>query len=198
MEWQRETIGIERIGGRAKIADYSGLGTGKTDHLVTGMGSKNIGKYFVAANISYFAIGQQDDSKHSRGEWTCAVSRPFKGSLSAVGEIYGDSRLDEMNVSFATSTWALTYRVNRKLVLDAGAVIGFTAGLGTPGNAALWESHTHLELCTGPTIFRPRVFNGCRRKSNRENIGTRSACRAPASPAFCGRSGTGSRPAAGT
>jgi hypothetical protein len=55
----------------------------------------------------------------------------------AVAEIYGDSRLDEMNVSFATSTWALTYGVNRKLVLDAGAVIGFTSGLGTPGNAAL-------------------------------------------------------------
>jgi hypothetical protein len=63
MEWQRETIGIERIGGRAKIADYSGLGSGKTDHFVTVMGSKNIGKYFVPANISYFAIGQQDDSK---------------------------------------------------------------------------------------------------------------------------------------
>jgi hypothetical protein len=63
MEWQRETIGIERIGGRAKIADYSGHGSGKTDHFVTVMGSKNIGKYFVPANISYFAIGQQDDSK---------------------------------------------------------------------------------------------------------------------------------------
>jgi hypothetical protein len=108
------------IGGRAKIADCSGLGTGKTHHFVTVMGSKNIGKCFVPANISYFAIGQQDDSKHSRGEWTCAVSRPLQGSLAAVAEIYGDSRLDEMNVSFATSTWALTYGVNRKLVLDAG------------------------------------------------------------------------------
>ena len=120
MEWQRETIGIERIAGRAKIAGDSGLGTGKTDHFVTVMGSKNIGKCFVPAIISYFAIGQQDDSKHSRGERRCAVSRPLKGSLSAVAEIYGDSRLDEMNLSFATSTWALTHRVNRKPVLGAG------------------------------------------------------------------------------
>ena len=125
-----------------KIADYSGLGTGKTGHFVTVMGGKNIGEYFVLANISYFALGQQDDSQHSRGEWTCAVSRPLRGSLSA-GEIYGDSRLEEMNVSFATSTWALTCGVNRKLVLDA-AVIGFTSGPGTPGNAAFvgitWNS----------------------------------------------------------
>jgi hypothetical protein len=72
MEWQRETIGIERIGGRAKIADYSGLGTGKTDHFVTVMGSKNIGEYLLA-NISYFAIGQQDDSRY----WTQGRDRIY-------------------------------------------------------------------------------------------------------------------------
>jgi hypothetical protein len=33
-------------------------------------------------------------------------------------------------------TWALTYGVNRKLLLDAGAAMGFNSGLGTPGNAA--------------------------------------------------------------
>jgi hypothetical protein len=153
MEWQRETIGIERIGGRAKIADYSGLGTGKTNHFVTVMGSKNIGKYFVLANISYFAIGQQDNSKHSRGEWTLAVSRPLKGSLSAVGEIYGHSRLREMNVPFTTSTWALTYGVNRTLVLDAGAVVGFTSGPGAPGNAAF----VGIMYAFG-TLYRPHHF----------------------------------------
>ena len=152
MEWQPETIGIERIGGRAKIADYSGLGTGKTDHFVIVMGSKNIGKYFVPANISYFAIGQPDNSKHSRGEWTFAVSRRLKSSLSA-GEIYGDSRLDEMNVPFTTSTWALTCGVNRKLVLDAGAVIGLTSGLGPPGNAAF----VGITYAFG-TLYRPHHF----------------------------------------
>jgi len=178
MEWQRQTIGIGLIDGRAKIADYSGLGTGKTDHFVTVMGSKNRGEYLVLANISYFALGQQDDSKHGRGEWTCAVSRPLRGSLSE-GEIYSDSRLEEMNVFFATSTWALTCGVNRKLVLDA-AVIGFTSGPGTPGNAGFVGITYAFGTLYGPTIFRPRVFNGCRRKGNRENIGTRSACHAPA------------------
>jgi hypothetical protein len=29
----------------------------------------------------------------------------------------------------------------------------------------LWESPTHLELCTGPAIFRQEVFNRFRRKA---------------------------------
>jgi hypothetical protein len=50
-------------------------------------------------------------------------------------------------------TWALTYGVNRKLLMDAGAAMGFNSGLGTPGNAAF----VGITYAFG-TLYRPHHF----------------------------------------
>jgi HPt (histidine-containing phosphotransfer) domain-containing protein len=86
------------------------------------------------------------------------------------------------------STWVLTYGVNRKLVLDAGAVVGFTASPGAPGNADFVGITYPFGTLNRPTIFRPQVFNGFRRKSNWKIL-VMSGAGAAASPAFCAQSG---------
>jgi hypothetical protein len=113
----------------------TGLGSGKMDHIVTLMGTKNVGKLFVESNMSYFAIGEVTGT-HGKGEWTLLVTHPVWRALGVVGEVYRDSRLDGANVAYASSTWGLTYNVSRRLVLDGGTMQGLTYGPGAPGRSA--------------------------------------------------------------
>jgi len=113
----------------------SGLGSGKMDHIVTLMGTKNVGKLFVESNMSLFAIGEATGGTHGKAEWTLLMTHPVWHALGVVGEVYGDSRLDGADAAYASSTWGATYNVSRRLVLDGGAMQGLTSGPGAPGRS---------------------------------------------------------------
>jgi hypothetical protein len=113
-----------------------GLGSGKRDHAFTLMAGKTIRGFSILMNASYFSIGQPTGGRNGKGEWTLAVSHSLKGRLGAVGEVYRDSRLNAANAGYTNSTWALTYNVSRRVVIDCGAYVGLTSGPGAPGKAA--------------------------------------------------------------
>ena len=118
-------------------ADLSeGLGSGKRDQVFTLIASKTIRGFSVVVNASYFSIGQPLGGSDGKGEWTLAVSHTLKGRLGAEGEVFGDSRLNAANVGYTDSTWAFTYSVSRRVVIDAGTYVGLTSGPGAPGKSA--------------------------------------------------------------
>lgn len=129
----------------------TGLGSGKTDHMATLMAAKTIHGFSLVSNACYFSIGQPHGGNNSRGEVTLAVSHSLKGKFGAVGEVYYDSRLNQANVSFANSTWALTYNVSPRVVIDSGAYLGLTSGPGAPGRSVFMG----LTYAVG-SYYRPR------------------------------------------
>jgi outer membrane putative beta-barrel porin/alpha-amylase len=115
---------------------FEGLGSGKRDHIYTLMAGKTIHGFSILMNASYFSIGQPAGGSNGKGEWTLAVSHALKGRLGAVGEVYRDSRLNAANVGYTDSTWAFTYNVSRRVVIDLGTYVGLTSGAGAPGKSA--------------------------------------------------------------
>lgn len=112
-----------------------GLGSGKTDHMISLLVSKTIRGFSLSANACYFSIGQPQGGNDAKGEWTLVVSHSLKGKLGAEAEVYHDSRLNSANVSFTNSTWALTYNLSPRVVIDSGAYVGLTSGPGAPGRS---------------------------------------------------------------
>ncbi len=113
----------------------AGLGSGKTDHMLTMMVGKTVHGFSVISNLCYFSIGQSTGGNNARSELTLAVSHSLKGKLGAVGEVYHDSRLNSANVAFTNSTWALTYNLRPRVVIDAGTYQAFNSGPGVPGRS---------------------------------------------------------------
>jgi hypothetical protein len=112
------------------------LGSGYVDHLFMVMFAKTVGKTSIAANLNYFVIGTGPGHLDDKVEYTLMASRPIYGKLGVIGEIYYDSHLNNANLAYGNSTWALTYTVRPRVVIDGGAYIGFSSGPGVPGTSA--------------------------------------------------------------
>jgi Putative MetA-pathway of phenol degradation len=112
------------------------MGSGYVDHQFLLMFGKTVGKTSVVANLNYFVIGTGHSHFNEKTEWTLMASRPIYRKLGVIGEIYYDSHLNQSNLAFGNSTWALTYSANSRLVIDGGAYVGFSSGPGVPGTSA--------------------------------------------------------------
>ena len=132
-------------------SETKGLGSGRIDHNFIGFISKKFGGTTVDFNAIYLLAGRTTDSGHaSSGQFALAASRNVTARWGIQGEISGFSRNDAQPAAmFALS--AVTYQVNRRLVLDGGARagltseaprIGFFAGM-TVGVANLYRHHRH-------------------------------------------------------
>ncbi len=111
------------------------LGSGRRDESVTLMANKTIHGFALAANTSFFAIGRLDGGHDGKGEWSVAVSHTLRGQLGAIAEVYFDSRLNQSSPSYTNSTWALTYNVGRRIVIDSGAYVALSPGAASPGRS---------------------------------------------------------------
>ena len=126
-----------------------GLGSGRVDHNFIALLSKNIGKTTVDFNVSYLLDGRTSRSGDASSILgALAASHNITEHWGIQGEISGFARVDEQPGSLLLLA-AVTYQVNRRLVLDGGARTGLThdaprvgvfAGM-TVGLADLYRRH---------------------------------------------------------
>jgi hypothetical protein len=104
-----------------------GLGSGRADHAFTFLASKDIHAIHFDFNITEFLIDQSEGFNENQ-QLNLAFSRIIRGGLGFTGEFYGNTRLNQAIPGFASSLWALTYKIIPRLVIDGGYELGITSG----------------------------------------------------------------------
>jgi len=106
-----------------------GFGSGRVDHAITLLESKDLAGFHFDVNETYFLIGRQGAPGFDENvQMNLAFSHPLKGHLSITGEFYGDTKLNVSQPAFASTLWALTYGITPRLVIDGGIDEGLTHG----------------------------------------------------------------------
>lgn len=131
----------------------NGLGTGRVDHSLTFLASKDLGHVHFDFNATQFWLGQQNATGFDRNnQLNLAFSFPIHGPLLFTGELYGDTEVNRESPAYASSLWALTYTVRPRLVIDSGFEAGLTAG------------GPHRHVFVGVTYSIGNLYPGWRRK----------------------------------
>ncbi|HXH50880.1 MAG TPA: transporter [Terriglobia bacterium] len=98
-----------------------GLGTGRVDHQIKFLASKDVGPTHFDFNASALVIGRPSGSgRDSAAEIDLSFSHPLWNELAITGEVYGDTRLNDSVPGYTSTLWALTYTVTPRLVVDVG------------------------------------------------------------------------------
>jgi Putative MetA-pathway of phenol degradation len=107
----------------------NGLGSGRVDHSFTFGASENIAHFNFDFNFTQFLTRRPTASGFAENQQLAlAFSHVIHGGLQFAGEFYGETQLNETTPGFASSLWALTYKVVPRLVIDAGFEAGLTSG----------------------------------------------------------------------
>ena len=107
----------------------NGLGSGRVDHSLTILTSKDVRHIHFDFNATQFWLGRQNGHGFDRNnQLNLAFSFPVRGPLQFTGEVYGDTEVNQTSPGFASSLWALTYAVRPRLVIDSGYEAGLTSG----------------------------------------------------------------------
>jgi hypothetical protein len=107
----------------------SGLGSGRVDHSLTFLASKDLGHIHFDFNATRFWLGRQNARGFDRNnQLNLTFAFPVRGPLQFTGEFYGDTEVNQSTPGFASSLWALTYTVRPRLVIDSGYEATLTAG----------------------------------------------------------------------
>jgi hypothetical protein len=125
------------------------LGTGRVDHKVLLLVSKKVGQTDVDFNTALLINGHEDiiNLWVMGGQAALSVSREFENNFGVEGELSGETK-DDVQQKGLFALGALSYKVNRRLILDAGMRFGLNpdaprfgvfAGL-TVGVADLYKS----------------------------------------------------------
>jgi Putative MetA-pathway of phenol degradation len=103
-----------------------GLGTGRVDHSFLFLMSRTLGRFTLDFNAVYLLAGRTSDSGYSSsGQGALAVSYALTKRLVLQGEISGFGRNDaQPGAMFVLG--AVSYQVNKRLVLDAGVRFGLS------------------------------------------------------------------------
>ena len=103
-----------------------GLGTGRVDHNFIALVSKKISGTTVDFNATFLFSGRTSDDGHaSSGQGALAASHSVTRRVGIQGELSGYSRNDAQSGAML-ALGAVTYQVNRRLVLDSGLRFGLT------------------------------------------------------------------------
>lgn len=105
-----------------------GLGSGRVDHQIKFLASKDVRGTHFDFNASGLIVGEPFESKRdTSGELDLAFSHPIRGKLGLTGEIYGDTELNRWTPGYASTLWAFYYHLSPRLVVDAGMDTALTA-----------------------------------------------------------------------
>jgi hypothetical protein len=105
---------------------FQGLGTGRVDHNFIGLVSKKIGGTTLDFNATFLFGGRITDNGHAwSGQGALAASHNLTRSVGIQGELSGYSRNDAQSGAML-ALGAVTYQINRRLVLDSGLRFGLT------------------------------------------------------------------------
>jgi hypothetical protein len=106
-----------------------GFGSGRVDHAITLLESKDILGFHFDFNETYFLIARPEATGFDENvQMNLAFSHSLKGNLGITGEFYGDTALNPSQPGFASTLWALTYAIRPRLVIDGGMDTGLTHG----------------------------------------------------------------------
>jgi hypothetical protein len=110
-------------------SESNGLGTGRTDHTFTFLASKDIHEFTLDFNAVTQILGREGATGFDRnGIAILTISHTISGPLSAIGEVSGETRLNQTTPAFAVNLWALTYRLHKRFVVDCAFEVGLTPG----------------------------------------------------------------------
>ncbi len=126
------------------------LGTGRVDHRITALLSKQIGENTdLDINVAYLNVGREDSERRADGGLAAiSLSHEFENKFGFETELSGLS-LDDVQPKGVYALGALTYKVNKRLRFDTGMrfglsgeapCVGFFAGF-TVGVANLFKKH---------------------------------------------------------
>jgi hypothetical protein len=119
-----------------------GLGSGRYDHQIKLLASKDVRGIHFDLNASVFQVGRPDKSGSDRNEEVnLAFSHPIYKALLFTGEFYGDTKLGRNSPAYASGLWAFTYAITPRLVIDAGMDHGLTSS--SPHNRIIFAGFTY-------------------------------------------------------
>ncbi len=102
----------------------TGIGSGKTDYLLNGIYSRELGDYTVDVNVGVTRFGViADESRHGLS-WAASVGRPISQDWGVAIELSGAARRNERAASQVLA--ALSYNVSKQVVLDGGIAFGLS------------------------------------------------------------------------
>lgn len=102
------------------------LGTGRVDHRIVALLSKKFGATDLDFNTAYLIVGREGESGWvTGGQMALGLSREFKNNYGFEAELSGQTK-DDAQPPGLYALGALTYKVNRRLVLDSGMRFGLT------------------------------------------------------------------------
>lgn len=104
-----------------------GLGSGRTDHRVTALVSKEFEKTDIDFNLAYLNVGREDsDRRASGGQAAFSVTRELTKRWHFIGEVSGQSEEDILPRGIYPLA-AVTYRINKRIEIDSGVRFGIGA-----------------------------------------------------------------------
>ncbi|HEX8653521.1 MAG TPA: transporter [Pyrinomonadaceae bacterium] len=108
-------------------SEEKGLGTGRVDHKVIALLSKKLGQTDMDFTAAALVVGREDAPGWVvGGQFALSFEREFKSGFGLEGELSEQSKDDEQPPG-VYALGALTYKVNRRLILDAGVRFGLNA-----------------------------------------------------------------------
>lgn len=103
-----------------------GLGTGRVDHKIIALLSRKFGETDMDFNAAYLIVGREGESGWVMGgQAALAFERNFENNFGVQGELSGQTKDDVQPIGLY-ALGALTYKVNRRLILDSGMRFGLT------------------------------------------------------------------------
>jgi hypothetical protein len=104
-----------------------GLGTGRFDHKLLVLLSRKFGPLDMDLNGAYLIVGREDERGWvTGGQGALSFSGEFENGFGLQGELSGQTK-DDVQPQGLFALGALTYKVNRRLIFDAGLRFGLNA-----------------------------------------------------------------------
>ncbi len=120
---QNHAFGLEAGANFATAKE--GLGSGKTDYLLNGIYSAQLGAYHVDLNLIARRLGQVESAEGRwQATWAGAVSHALNNRWGVGGEISASHQAGTPNTGQLLA--AVTYSVSKRMVFDFGASRGLT------------------------------------------------------------------------
>jgi len=104
-----------------------GLGTGRFDHKILFLLSRKFGAVDMDLNGAYLIVGREDEPGWvTGGQGALSFAGEFDNGFGLQGELSGQTK-DDVQPKGLFALGAMTYKVNRRLIFDAGLRFGLNA-----------------------------------------------------------------------
>lgn len=101
-------------------SEDKGLGSGRVDHSAKFIFNRTFGKTDYRFNVSYLNVGRENSGKRADGaQFIFAAVHELPNNFGVIAEVYGQS-VDEAQPRGVYALGAVTYKINRRLRIDAG------------------------------------------------------------------------------